>query len=292
MSESLEHKNTDSSTEFKKRLNDAIWKTFLEEPIKKGVWFVILAIPGAIIFLLLNSSWWSALALGFIIASSLIFAVFSILVIRNYIQNGNSETESGIIALNINSPTLIEANEPANRKLEIEVEPKENVQNDFDIKYIGFEEIAVTNDNGRISRLLYRDFNAVDEVIAILGKFQAPTSNSHDMNVKAYLTVKNLDNEEQVFTHRGVWLNDANTETTLEVGGFVELILILSQFGGLKLCEPEYLSSPFFNATRWVRGESILIDVEIIGRCRNEIVFRRKFDAAQINANKNFFRNR
>ncbi len=74
----------------KNRLEDALWKTFLDEPIKKGVWGMISFLATALVFFWLSPSWWSALALGFAIAFFLIFLFFILLFIKNY-RNARKE---------------------------------------------------------------------------------------------------------------------------------------------------------------------------------------------------------
>lgn len=130
MSESLEPK-TNNSTEFEKRLKDALWKTFLEEPIKKGVWFVIFSISATFVFWWFNPSWWSAVALGFASCSFLTVIVFGILTFRNYRNPNKSDNtyvkvENGIIKLNLDSPKSTERSLSESVKSDYQV--RENVK--------------------------------------------------------------------------------------------------------------------------------------------------------------------
>jgi hypothetical protein len=123
MSESLEPRNKDS--EFQKRFTDALWKTFLEEPIKKGTWFMIFAIISTLIFWSGSPSWWSTLALGFSTAFFLVAIFFTSLVIRNYRKLTTENTDLSILPKENESLEINRTNSP----LEIAVEkPKELIE--------------------------------------------------------------------------------------------------------------------------------------------------------------------
>ncbi|HSK73309.1 MAG TPA: hypothetical protein VK892_16535 [Pyrinomonadaceae bacterium] len=88
--------SADSLT-IKERIKEGFWKAFVDEPIKKGVWFMIYALfttlLGLAAFLWFSSSWLAAFAFGASLTLFLVAIYFVQLIVRNYFYSNTENAE-------------------------------------------------------------------------------------------------------------------------------------------------------------------------------------------------------
>jgi len=147
-----------------------------------------------------------------------------------------------------------------------------------------------------VSRLLIHDPLKSSQLRAIIAKFQAPLTNIHDVEVKAFLTLRNLDRPDEYFRHSGVWLNHRDAQKTLEIGDTIELILVFARYHELFLCESKTVQSdiPYAAIGAMKDGvgasvQNISVDVELVARYKDEVVFRHNYEVTKIKADIDYW---
>lgn len=219
-----------AQTDIKKRFYDALWKTFFEEPIKKGVWYMIFAFLAALAFWWFSPSWWSSFALGISVAFFFVFVSFVTIFVNNYRKLGGND--ENVFDLSI----LPKANEESkaiallDKTHQEQIKPPQTEEPlpDLSVRVAIIDVFIYEKQNLILSNNLD---NSNATVYGIEFRFQPAINISRSIELEAFIEADN-----QGFK-KGVWLDSLENRTELSASHSNDLILAVLKSGNFYLYE-------------------------------------------------------